>query len=93
MGLVQEFPTVVDGGQNATTEETQVVEEEFDLSDIMGEQLDAQLGTKEDRLRQLAEQVCSSSYNRIQTCCLLYLRHCSLCQDTPNLTNLRLLGD
>lgn len=61
---MQEFPIVVDGGQDATSEETQVVEEEFDLSDIMGEQLDAQLGTKEDRLRQLAEQVCNLSYSR-----------------------------
>ena len=81
---------MVDGGQDATIEEPQVVEEEFDLSDIMGEQLDAQLGTKEDRLRQLAEQVCSSSYSRAQTCCLLLLRH-DLCQDSPHVTFPRLI--
>lgn len=65
--LVQEFPTVVDGGQDAASEEAQVVQEEFDLSDIMGEQLDAQLGTKEDRLRQLAEQVCNLFHSRCKT--------------------------
>ncbi|KAL3148687.1 hypothetical protein ABBQ38_014102 [Trebouxia sp. C0009 RCD-2024] len=63
---LQEFPIVVDGGQDATSEETQVVEEEFDLSDIMGEQLDAQLGTKEDRLRQLAEQEEEEATRRFQ---------------------------
>ena len=54
---VQEFPIVVDGGQEPLPEEPQLVEEEFDLSDIMGEQLEAQVGTQEDRLRQLEEQV------------------------------------
>lgn len=53
----QELPKVVDGGQDPLAEEPQLVEEEFDLSDIMGEELDAQLGTKDDRLRQLEEQV------------------------------------
>lgn len=48
---------MVDGGQEPLPEEPQLVEEEFDLSDIMGEQLEAQVGTKEDRLRQLEEQV------------------------------------
>ncbi|KAL3137374.1 hypothetical protein ABBQ32_006902 [Trebouxia sp. C0010 RCD-2024] len=63
---LQEFPTVVDGGQDAASEEAQVVQEEFDLSDIMGEQLDAQLGTKEDRLRQLAEQEEEEATRRFQ---------------------------
>ena len=48
---------MVDGGQEPLPEETLVVEEEFDLSDIMGEQLDVQVGTKEERLRQVEEQV------------------------------------
>lgn len=55
--LLQEFPTVLDGGQDPIPLETQLVEEEFDLSDIMQEELDAEVGTKEDRLRQLEEQV------------------------------------
>ena len=49
----------MDGGQDPLPEEPQLVEEEFDLSDIMGEQLEAQTGTKEDRLRQMEEQVFS----------------------------------
>lgn len=48
---------MLDGGQDFLPVEPPVVDEEFDLSDIMGEQLDSQMGTKEDRLRQLEEQV------------------------------------
>lgn len=48
---------MLDGGQDLLPQETQLVEEEFDLSDIMQEELDAEVGTKEDRLRQLEEQV------------------------------------
>lgn len=55
--MQQELPKVIDGGQDPLPEEPEVLEEEFDLSDIMGEELDAEVGTKEDRLRQLAEQV------------------------------------
>ena len=58
----QELPEVVDGGQDPLPEEPQLVEEEFDLSDIMGEELDARLGTRDDRLRQLEEQVCPWGY-------------------------------
>ena len=38
-------------------EEPEITEEEFDLSDIMGEELDATVETKEDRIRKLEEQV------------------------------------
>jgi len=48
----QELPKVIDGGQDPVPDEPQITEEEFDLSDIMGEQLDAQVDTKEERLRQ-----------------------------------------
>lgn len=48
---------MLDGGQDPLPQETQLVEEEFDLSDIMQEELDAEVVTKEDRLRQLEEQV------------------------------------
>ena len=56
--LLQELPKVTDGGQEAGPQEPEVAEEEFDLADIMGEQLDAHLETKQDKLRHLAEQVC-----------------------------------
>lgn len=55
--LPQELPQVIDGGQDPMPEEPEITEEEFDLSDIMNEELEAQVGTKEDRLRQLEEQV------------------------------------
>lgn len=48
---------MIDGGQEPLSQEPLVVNEEFDLSDIMGEQLDSRLGSKEDRLRQIQEQV------------------------------------
>ena len=38
-------------------EEPEITEEEFDLSDIMGEELDATVETKEDRIRKLEAQV------------------------------------
>lgn len=63
---LQEFPTVVDGGQDAAPHQIQVEEEEFDLSDIMAEQLEAQVGTKEDRLRQLEEQEEEEAKRRLQ---------------------------
>lgn len=53
---LQELPKVIDGGQDPVPDEPQITEEEFDLSDIMGEQLDAQVDTKEERLRQLEKQ-------------------------------------
>lgn len=53
----QELPNVIDGGQDPVPDEPQITEEEFDLSDIMGEQLDARIDTKEDRLRQLEKEV------------------------------------
>ncbi|KAL0020067.1 hypothetical protein WJX79_001481 [Trebouxia sp. C0005] len=53
---LQELPRVIDGGQDPIPDEPQITEEEFDLSDIMGEQLDAQVDTKEERLRQLQNQ-------------------------------------
>lgn len=48
---------MVDGGEQPLSEEPQLVEEEFDLADILGEELEEEVGSKEDRLRQLAEQV------------------------------------
>ena len=42
--------------QDPLSEEPQLVREEFDLSDIMEEELDAQSGTKDDCLRQLEQQ-------------------------------------
>ena len=79
---MQELPTVVDGGQDPVAEEAQLVEEEFDLSDILGEELDAEVGTKEDRLRQLAEQVyttdlLSQSQPTIDDCFASILLTCS----------------
>ena len=59
----QELPKVIDGGQEPLQQEPEIVDEEFDLSDIMGEQLDSQLGSKEDRLRQLQEQVSALTSN------------------------------
>lgn len=55
---LQEMPTVVDGGEEPLLEELPQIEE-FDLADILGEHLEERVDTKEDRLRQLAEQVCS----------------------------------
>ncbi len=60
----QELPKVIDGGQDPVPDEPQITEEEFDLSDIMGEQLDAQVETKEERLRQLAKQVKTCAYSQ-----------------------------
>ena len=48
---------MVDGGEQPLSEEPQLVEEEFDLADILGEELEEEVGSKEDRLRQLEEQV------------------------------------
>ena len=47
---------MVDGGETPLSEEPELIEE-FDLADVLGEQLDEEVGTKEERLRQLAEQV------------------------------------
>ena len=55
--LFQELPKVVDGGQKPLAQEPPIVNEEFDLSDVLGEQLDSHLETKEERLRQLQQQV------------------------------------
>lgn len=55
---------MIDGGQDPIPDEPQITEEEFDLSDIMGEQLDAQVDTKEERLRQLQNQVNACAYSK-----------------------------
>ena len=47
---------MIDGGEDPLPAESEV-KEEFDLADILGEQLDKQTITQQDRLRQLAEQV------------------------------------
>jgi len=60
----QELPKVIDGGQDPVPDEPQITEEEFDLSDIMGEQVDAQVDTKEERLRQLEKQVKTCAYSK-----------------------------
>ncbi len=60
----QELPKVIDGGQDPVPDEPQITEEEFDLSDIMGEQLDAQVNTKEERLQQLEKQVKTCAYSK-----------------------------
>ncbi len=70
----QELPRVIDGGQDPVPNEPQITEEEFDLSDIMGEQLDAQVETKEERLQQLEKQV--------KTCA--YSKSCGIVQDEYN---------
>lgn len=49
---------MADGGQEPLPLENEV-EEEFDLADILGQQVDEQAMTQQDRLRQLAEQVSS----------------------------------
>ena len=56
---------MVDGGEDPLPLEAEV-EEEFDLADILGEQVHEQAMTQQDRLRQLAEQVGSGL-----PCCLL----------------------
>lgn len=84
--MVQEFPTVVDGGQDAAPHQIQVEEEEFDLSDIMAEQLEAQVGTKEDRLRQLEEQVClqeSQQPYQHDVCCKTVAMQCLAVDANP----------
>ncbi|KAL0035526.1 hypothetical protein WJX77_010582 [Trebouxia sp. C0004] len=53
---LQEVPKVIDGGHEPVPDEPQITEEEFELSDIMGEQLDAQVDTQEERLRQLEKE-------------------------------------
>lgn len=54
---------MVDGGEIPLSEEPPVIEE-FDLADILGQQVEEQADSKEDRLRQLAEQVCHLLYAR-----------------------------
>ena len=66
---------MIDGGQDPVPDEPQITEEEFDLSDIMGEQLDAQVDTKEERLRQLEKQVKTCAYSK--SC-----RHCATMHTT-----------
>ena len=73
--MPQELPKVIDGGQDPVPDEPQITEEEFDLSDIMGEQLDAQVDTKEERLRQLEKQVKTCAYSK--SC-----RHCATMHTT-----------
>ncbi len=71
----QELPQVIGGGQDPVPDEAQITEEEFDLSDIMGEQLDAQVNTKEERLQQLEKQVKTCAYSK--SC-----GHCATMQTT-----------
>lgn len=77
---LQELPQLVDGGEAVMQPEQQEIEEEFDLSDIMGEQVGSSLST-EERLKQIEqeEQVPLGS-PRLKDCqleladCLVYRR-------------------
>lgn len=57
-GDVQELPVLVDGGEAGSTGHTSDLggEEEFDLSDIMGEDVSSSL-SKEDRLREIEAEL------------------------------------
>ena len=67
---LQGLPELVDGGETAVQPEQQEIEEEFDLSDIMGEQVGSSLST-EERLKQIEqeEQVMLG---------LLWIMHCTV---------------
>ena len=52
---LQELPQLVDGGEAVMQPEQQEIEEEFDLSDIMGEQVGSSLSTQE-RLKQIEQE-------------------------------------
>ena len=52
---LQELPQLVDSGEAVMQPEQQDIEEEFDLSDIMGEQVGSSLST-EERLKQIEQE-------------------------------------
>jgi hypothetical protein len=52
--MVQELPVLVDGGEAAEDEDLPAtVEEEFDLSDILAEQTEGHIASKEELLQQV----------------------------------------
>jgi len=55
--MIQELPKLVDGGADPVAQEEEVIEEEeFDLADIMGEEVEQSIST-EDRLKQAEKEI------------------------------------
>ena len=55
MSALQELPELVDGGEDESQAE-ELVEEEFDLADILGEEVSG-AGTKEELLKKVEEEL------------------------------------
>ncbi|KAK9818342.1 hypothetical protein WJX72_010973 [[Myrmecia] bisecta] len=65
---LQDAPKLVDGGEEPTEEPApeEIVEEEFDLADILNEEVEAAGGTKEDLLKQVDQQLKEEEERRKQ---------------------------
>lgn len=57
VACLQELPEISEGGDAAVAADEEEVEEEFDLSDIMGEEVEEGAVTNEQRLREADEAV------------------------------------
>lgn len=55
--MIQEMPKLVDGGMDPPAQEEIIEEEEFDLSDLMGEEIDSGIPSKEDLLKQAEKEI------------------------------------
>jgi protein disulfide-isomerase A6 len=55
MSALQELPELVDGGEDESQAE-ELVEEEFDLADILGEEVSS-AGSKEELLNKVEEEL------------------------------------
>ncbi|KAK3285885.1 hypothetical protein CYMTET_6527 [Cymbomonas tetramitiformis] len=55
--MIQEMPKLVDGGIDPPAQEEMIEEEEFDLSDLMGEEIDSGIPSKEDLIKQAEKEI------------------------------------
>lgn len=65
------LPPILPGGEGANAEpasapieEEEIVEEEFNLADIMSEEVEVSLGTKADKLKEVEEQLAADEANK-----------------------------